>query len=59
MRIYLVTNRVSDGFTPGAEAFAAWAAWFDGLVMLSPIAAIRPATWPLTNFGTFYRQIPR
>ena len=31
MPIYLVTNRVSDGFTPGAEAFAAWAAWFDGL----------------------------
>ena len=31
MPIYLITNRVPDGFTPGQEAFAAWTAWFDSL----------------------------
>ena len=39
MPIYLVTNRVSDGFTPGAEAFAAWAAWFDGQAVRSHACA--------------------
>lgn len=31
MSVYLITNRVPDGFAPGAEAFAAWAARFDRL----------------------------
>jgi uncharacterized protein YndB with AHSA1/START domain len=31
MPIYLITNRVPDGFTPGPEASAAWTAWFDRL----------------------------
>ena len=31
MPIYLITNRVPDGFTPGQEAFAAWTAWFYSL----------------------------
>ena len=31
MPIYLITNRVPDGFAPGPEAFAAWMAWFDSL----------------------------
>jgi Activator of Hsp90 ATPase homolog 1-like protein len=31
MPIYLITNRVPDGFTPSPEAFAAWTAWFGSL----------------------------
>jgi hypothetical protein len=28
---YLITNRVTDGFTPGPEAFSAWTSCFDRL----------------------------
>lgn len=31
MPTYLVANRVPPGFTPSAEGFAAWNAWFERL----------------------------
>lgn len=31
MPTYLITNRLPDGFTGSAEAFAAWTAWFERL----------------------------
>jgi hypothetical protein len=31
MPTYLITNRVPEGFTGSAEAFAAWTAWFERL----------------------------
>jgi hypothetical protein len=31
MPTYLITNRITDSFRPGPEAFAAWTAWFERL----------------------------
>ena len=31
MPTYLITNRVTPGFTASPEAFAAWTTWFDGM----------------------------
>jgi hypothetical protein len=31
MPTYLITNRITDSFRPGPEAFAAWTAWFESL----------------------------
>jgi hypothetical protein len=46
MPAYLITNRVPDGFTPSAEAFAAWTAWFESLGDGSPTAGTRPSPAP-------------